>query len=99
MCSQIYTTQNGVSGINPHHAEKFEFAFVKFVLKKNNFGVSVNSDFFPQIIELDLDLLCKNADHFLDAHFPDYLEKKDVVPSEIKSSHHAECLYLNCWAP
>lgn len=47
MCSQIYTTQNGVSGINPHHAEKFEFAFVKFVLKKNNFGVSVNSDFFP----------------------------------------------------
>lgn len=35
----------------------------------------------------------------MDVHFLDFLEEKDTVPHEIKSSHHAGCLYLNCCAP
>lgn len=51
LCSKVWsnlhnTEHSSLSGIN-HHAEKFQFAFVKFVLSKNNSGVAVNSDIFP----------------------------------------------------
>lgn len=44
--TQRRTEYSSLSGINPHHAEKFQFAFLKFVLRKKNPGVSVNSDIF-----------------------------------------------------
>lgn len=69
--TQCRTHYSSLSGINPHHAEKFQFAFVKFVLRKSNAGVAVNSDFFfPRIIELGLDLILQRCRAFYGCTFP-----------------------------
>lgn len=60
---------------------------MKFVLRKNSSGVAANSGvFFPKHLIWIWIWFCKDAEHFLDALFPDSLEEKDTVQCLMRSS-------------